>query len=221
MRVKVLLFARYRELVGTSELWLELPAGATLRSVEAALLERFPQLDLTGRAMARNQKLAFPEEPLAEGDEVALLPPVSGGEEEALGLTYEPLRAGFWTDWATLPSCGAVVSFLGTTRSPNRGQEVLRLDYEAYPTMAQRVLATIAQEMRQRWELGRIALWHRLGSVAPKEASVLVVVSAPHRTEAFAAARYGIDEIKKRLPVWKKEVKPDGSFWVEGTPLWS
>ncbi len=108
------------------------------------------------------------------------------------------------------------MSFLGTTRSPNRGEEVAFLEYEAYPEMAEKVMAQILEEMRQRWPLGRIALWHRLGRVDPGEASIAIVVSARHRKEAFAACQYAIDRVKQILPVWKKEYRRDGSFWVEG-----
>ena len=218
MRVKVLLFAQYREAVGREVVDLELPEGATVAQAVAALKARHPGLDPEAGMAAVNAAFAGADTPLKEGDELALLPPVSGGEGERLFLTREPLEPilGSLLAWAVRPAYGASVVFLGTTRSPNRGQEVDHLVYEAYPEMAPRVLAQIAGEMRERWELGRIAIGHRLGRVDPGEASIAIVVSSPHRPEAFAAARYAIDRVKQVLPVWKKEVLADGSHWVEG-----
>ena len=215
MRIEVRLFALYREQAGTDRLALELPEGARVREAQKALEERFPGLRLEGGMAAVHQALAGAETPLKEGDEVAFLPPVSGGQD-SYGLTQEPLDLEALVAWATAPEYGAVVSFLGTTRSPNRGEEVAFLEYEAYPEMAEKVMAEILAEMRARWPLGRIALWHRLGRVDPGEASIAIVVSARHRKEAFAACQYAIDRVKQVRPVWKKEHRKDGSFWVEG-----
>ena len=180
MRIEVRLFALYREQAGTDRLALELPEGARVREAQKALEERFPGLRLEGGMAAVNQALAGAETPLKEGDEVAFLPPVSGGQD-SYGLTQEPLDLEALVAWATAPEYGAVVSFLGTTRSPNRGEEVAFLEYEAYPEMAEKVMAEILAEMRARWPLGRIALWHRLGRVDPGEASIAIVASARHR----------------------------------------
>jgi molybdopterin synthase catalytic subunit len=222
MRIRVLLFALYREQAGQARLELDLPAGSNVAAAKALLEAQYP-LQLSGGLAAVNEQLAQPDQPLREGDELAFLPPVSGGNattapptEDSLGLTYEPLQVQPLVEWASDDPYGAVVSFLGTTRSPNKGQEVQYLEYEAYPGMAEQVLVQIAAEMRERWVLGRIALWHRLGRVLPKEGSILIVVSAPHRPEGFEACRYALERVKQILPVWKKEVRPDGSFWVEG-----
>ncbi|WP_022797522.1 molybdenum cofactor biosynthesis protein [Thermus islandicus] len=218
MRVEVRLFALYREQAGRDRMSLELPEGATVGTAKAALEALFPGLRLAGGLAAVNQDLADPDTPLREGDELAFLPPVSGGEAspDSFGLTRDPLDLEALVAWATAPEYGAVVSFLGTTRSPNRGEEVAFLEYEAYPEMALKAMARILEEMRHRWPLGRIALWHRLGRVDPGEASIAIVVSARHRKEAFAACQYAIDRVKQVLPVWKKEHRKDGSFWVEG-----
>jgi len=218
MRVRVRLFAGYREEVGRGELELTLPTGATVADAARALMERYPALDLNAGMAAVNAEFAQGDTPLTDGDELAFLPPVSGGERERLFLTDEPLEPllpGLLA-WAVRPEYGASVVFMGTTRSPNKGHEVDHLVYEAYPEMAERVLAKIAAEMRERYGLGRIAIVHRLGRVDPAEASILIVVSSPHRPEAFDAARYAIERVKVILPVWKKEVLKDGSFWVEG-----
>ncbi len=216
MRVEVRLFALYREKAGRDRLELLLPEGARVREAKEALEALFPGLSLEGGMAAVNEELVVGETPLKEGDTLAFLPPVSGGSEESFGLTQDPLDLGSLVAWATAPEYGAVVSFLGTTRSPNRGEEVAFLEYEAYPEMALKVMRQILEEMRARWPLGRIALWHRLGRVGPGEASIAIVVSARHRKEAFAACAYAIDRVKEILPVWKKEYRPDGSFWVEG-----
>ncbi|RIH88620.1 Molybdopterin synthase catalytic subunit [Meiothermus luteus] len=216
MRVSVLLFGAYREQVGQGRLELTLPPGATVGEVKALLEGQYP-LRLSGGLAAINEALAQPGDALKEGDELAFLPPVSGGAaEDSLGLTHEALSVERWVDWASEGPYGAVVSFLGTVRSPNRGLPVTHLEYEAYPSMAEKVLRQIVDEMRARWVLGRVAIWHRLGRVNPGEASILIVVSAPHRPEAFEACRYAIERVKQILPVWKKEYLPDGAYWVEG-----
>ena len=218
MRIRVRLFAAYRETAGEGELELELPEGATVGDAARALEARFPGLALGEGMAAVNAEFAGRDAPLKDGDELAFLPPVSGGEEERLFLTESPLEPLLpeLLAWAVRPEYGASVVFLGTTRSPNRGRAVDHLVYEAYPEMAERVLAQIAGEMRARWGLGRIAMVHRLGRVDPAEASILIVVSSPHRPEAFEAGRYAIERVKQVLPVWKKEVLEDGAFWVEG-----
>ncbi|GIW33722.1 molybdenum cofactor biosynthesis protein MoaE [Meiothermus sp.] len=227
MRIQVLLFALFREQAGQARLLLDLPDGSTVADAKA-LLEQQYSLQLSGGLAALNEQLAQPGDLLQDGDELAFLPPVSGGsispkldaqkqvENDRFGLTHEVLQVQPWVDWASDDPYGAVISFLGTTRSPNKGQAVTYLEYEAYPGMAEKVMQQIIAEMRERWVLGRVALWHRLGRVMPSEGSILIVVSAPHRPEAFEACRYAIERVKQVLPVWKKEFLPDGSHWVEG-----
>ncbi|WP_337871589.1 molybdenum cofactor biosynthesis protein MoaE [Meiothermus sp.] len=226
MRIQVLLFALFREQAGQARLELDLPAGATVADAKALLEQQYP-LQLSGGLAAINEQLAQASDVLKEGDELAFLPPVSGGSSvlsptreaegnDRFGLTYEVLQVQPWVDWASDDPYGAVISFLGTTRSPNKGMQVTHLEYEAYPAMAERVIQQIITEMRERWVLGRVALWHRLGRVNPGEGSILIVVSSPHRPEAFEACRYAIERVKQILPVWKKEFLPDGSHWVEG-----
>jgi len=227
MQVDVRLFAHYREVAGTGHLRLELPEGSTVADARRALEAAHPGLDLAGGMAAVNEELVPPDAPLRDGDEVAFLPPVSGGGEEDEKNEEETVRTalteralepllGELVSWATAPAYGAIVTFVGTTRSPNKGREVRYLTYEAYPEMAGKVLARIAREMHARWPLGRVALVHRLGRVDPAEASIVIVVSAPHRPEAFEAARYAIERVKLILPVWKKEHLEDGEVWVEG-----
>jgi len=228
MRVQVLLFALFREQAGQARLQLELPEGSTVADAKALLEAQYP-LQLTGGLAAINERLAQPSDLLKDGDELAFLPPVSGGApapediaesgavgNDSFGLTYQTLDVQPWVDWASDDPYGAVISFLGTTRSPNKGLAVTHLEYEAYASMAEKVMQQIIAEMRARWALGRVALWHRLGRVLPGEGSILIVVSAPHRPEAFESCRYAIERVKQILPVWKKEFLPDGSHWVEG-----
>ncbi|WP_457638221.1 molybdenum cofactor biosynthesis protein [Oceanithermus sp.] len=219
MKVKVRLFAHYRELAGLATTSLELPENASVADARRVLEEAFPKLDLAGGMAAVNEELARADTRLHDGDELAFLPPVSGGgTDELLELTEEPLedRLAELVHWATDPAYGAVVVFAGTTRSPNKGREVRYLEYEAYSPMAVKVLGRIATELRQRWELGRIAIVHRLGRVHPAETSLLIVVSSAHRPEAFAASRQALERIKKTLPVWKKEFLNGGEVWVAG-----
>lgn len=146
---------------------------------------------------------------------MAFLPPVSGGQD-SYGLTQEPLDLGGPRGLGHGPGVRGGGELPRHHPQPQPGEEVAFLEYEAYPEMAEKVMAEILAEMRARWPLGRIALWHRLGRVDPGEASIAIVVSARHRKEAFAACQYAIDRVKQILPVWKKEHRKDGSFWVEG-----
>ncbi len=222
MRVEVRLFAHYREAAGTSRLELDLPEGSTVADAKAAVETALPGLDLSGGMAALDEELVKPDAPLREGAELAFLPPVSGGGgDDRTALTREPLEPliGELVAWATAPPYGAVVSFVGTTRSPNKGREVRYLVYEAYESMAAATLARIADELRARWPLGRVAIVHRLGRVNPAEASIAIVVSSPHRPEAFEAARYALERVKLILPVWKKEHLENGEAWVEGDAI--
>lgn len=154
---------------------------------------------------------------VTEHDEVAVLPPVSGGADDLdrIELSEHPILVGELHDWAVLPGCGGVVVFTGTVRDNSDGREdVTELEYEAYEPYAQQRMRLIADEARRQWPvLGRIAVVHRVGVLAVTDIAVVVVVSAPHRGEAFEAGRYLIDELKMRVPIWKRETWPGGSEW--------
>jgi molybdopterin synthase catalytic subunit len=246
MRVRARLFAVQRELAGTREVALELPEGATIADAWTSLVERFPVL-APGREFlrfARNGDYADAATPLTDGDEVAFIPPVSGGAGDGddvpsdrrriLELREAPFEPTILDDLETrlaIPADGAVVTFVGRTRrspgTPAPGQEaeaarhagrsVDALDYEAHETMALRILATIADEILERFGVERIAIIHRLGDVPLGEASIVVAAAAPHRDAAFSAARYAIDETKARAPIWKAERFADGHVWI-GAP---
>ena len=206
MQVRVRLFAGLRERAGADELELELPDGA----VVADALERVRALtDGVPVVMAVNREYADPESPLHGGDEVALIPPVSGGAVGTLhvGIVSESLSLDRLIELVTDPRAGAVVTFLGVTR------EVPALEYEAYAEMAEPHIADIVRGAIERHGLCAAAAEHRVGTVPLSEASVAIAVSAPHRDAAFAGAREIIDELKARAPIWKKE---EGE-WVRGT----
>jgi molybdopterin synthase catalytic subunit len=206
MRVKVRLFAGLRERAGVAERELE---GVTrVSDVWAALgLGDEPE----GLLYAVNRRYAERERELADGDEVALIPPVSGG---AFRVTEEPLSLEAVVDEVTDESAGAVATFLGTVRRESRGRTVLYLEYEAYAEMAEDVMAQLAAELEQRYDLWAIAIHHRVGRVEIGETSVAVAVSAPHRQHALAACKDAIDTLKETVPLWKKEVYEDGEEWL-------
>lgn len=226
MQVKVLFFGQLKELVGTGEEQVELPAGAAVADLLARYRLRVPHwADMQpSLAVAVNQEYAEPDAPLRADDEVAFLPPVSGGAPEAgtpdrIELTRQPIPTAEIAAALKAPADGAVVVFEGIVRNHAAGRETLHLDYEAYEPMAVAALRELAAELRARFALDGLALVHRLGRLEIGETSVLVVVTAAHRAAAFDACRAAIEQIKRAVPIWKKETSADGSAWVEGTPL--
>jgi MoaE-MoaD fusion protein len=213
------LFARLREQAGTDCELVELD-GATVADVYRALRTRHPDLepDLQLIRPARNQSFADWEELVADGDEVAFIPPVSGGAgaEMLLELTAEPLDARRLEAAVADPGAGAICTFTGVVRDNSRGESVTHLEYEAYAGMAERQMQVIVDEIAERWPDARVAMAHRTGSLAIGEASVIVSVSCPHRAEAIAACKWGIDRLKESVPIWKKEFARSGAVWIEG-----
>jgi molybdopterin synthase catalytic subunit/molybdopterin converting factor small subunit len=208
VRVSVRLFAGLRERAGEAERTVELREGARLADVWPALdLGREPE----GLLYAVNKGYADPDRPLADGDEVALIPPVSGG---SFRLTEDPIELGAVVAEVADERAGAIATFTGTTRRESRGRRVLHLDYEAYAGMAEDVMAEIAAELESRYALCAVAITHRIGRVGIGEASVAIAVSAPHRQDALAACRDAIDALKERVPLWKKEVYEGGEAWI-------
>jgi MoaE-MoaD fusion protein len=205
VQVRVCLFAALRERAGAGQVELELPEGALVRD---ALAEIQPLIDGVPVVMAVNHEYAEADAELHSGDEVALIPPVSGGAVSSphVRITTEPLALDPLLELVKDQRAGAVVTFLGVTR------EVPELEYESYVAMAERQTAEIVQRAIDRHGLCAAAAEHRLGIVPLSEASVAIAVSAPHREDAFAGAREIIDEIKARVPIWKKE---EGE-WVPG-----
>jgi molybdopterin synthase catalytic subunit len=218
MRVSVRLFAILRERAGADELEIDLPEGATVAQAMDALREQ-PGLDEPLErirvAMAVNREYADPETTLAPGDELALVPPVSGGADAEVHarVTDKPLALEDIAARVGRDAAGAIVTFMGVTR------EVERLDYEAYAEMATEKIEAILRECVAEHGLEAAAAEHRTGPVPLGEPSVIVAVSAGHRGEAFAGARDAIDRIKADAPIWKAEVEGGESKWVEGTPV--
>jgi molybdopterin synthase catalytic subunit len=201
----VRLFAGLRERAGWSQREID---AATVADVWSALeLGDEP----AGLLYAVNKEYATPERELADGDEVALIPPVSGG---AFLLSDEALSLDRVVDEVRDEQAGAIATFTGTTRIVSRGRTVTHLDYEAYEGMAERVMAEIAEGLQSRYELSAVAIHHRVGRVGIGETSVVIAVSAPHRQDALAACKDAIDELKERVPLWKKEVYSDGEEWI-------
>lgn len=234
MRVNVLFFGLLRDLTGLSSDIAELPAGATLATVFDHYAARFPALRGLDSSilLARNHDFAPRSEPASDGDEIAFLPPVSGGasaprsafthylEDGPAGsffaLTRAPIDVSALSRLILAPSDGALVAFEGVVRDNSGGRPTLLLDYECYEPMAVRTMAALGSDIAARHKIGRIAMVHRLGRMNIGETSVAVLVSAPHRGPAFAAALEGIDRLKKTVPVWKKEHFADGEVWVDG-----
>ncbi|HEX7127177.1 MAG TPA: molybdenum cofactor biosynthesis protein MoaE [Thermodesulfobacteriota bacterium] len=220
MRVRVRLFAALVEAAGTDVLDLDLPPGATVRTALEAAGERVPAVRRYAGALltAVNMEYVAPAHGLADGDEVALIPPVSGGAPGRFEVVDGPIDVGGLVAAVSHPSCGAVAVFLGTVRDHAEGRPVSGIEYHAYREMAARKLAEIGGEIRARWGLDRVAIVHRVGRLAIGDVSVAIVVASPHRAEAFEAARHAIERIKVIVPIWKKEAWADGgTHWV-GTP---
>jgi len=213
MRIKVRLFAAYREAVGRGEMSLEVEGALSPLDLWRRLGEEHPVLLEFGPSLlvAVNGEYAPLDRPLREGDEVAFIPPVSGG---SFRVTDEEIRLQELIDEVRDEEAGAMVTFLGTVRRHSRGREVQHLEYEAYPEMAERKLEEIGQEMQERWGV-RVAIVQRVGHLEVGEASVAIAVAAPHRREAFEAARYAIDRLKEIVPIWKKEFYEGGEEWIE------
>ena len=205
MSVRVRLFAGLRERAGWSE-----------REVEATTVgEVWAQLELgaepPGLLYAVNQEYADRSYPLSDGDEVAVIPPVSGG---AFRLVAGPLDAAAVISEVEDERAGAIATFQGTVRRHSRGRTVIALEYEAYAGMAEKVMAEIADGVNGRYELCDVAIAHRIGRCDVGEVSVIIAVSAPHRQDALAACRDVIDELKERVPLWKKELYDSGEQWI-------
>jgi molybdopterin synthase catalytic subunit len=206
--VVVRLFAGLRERAGTDRRELDLDDGASIEDV-------WPALDLgdepAGLLYAVNRTYADRGQRLGEGDEVALIPPVSGG---AFRLTHGPVNLTSVVVEVVDEQAGAIATFLGTVRAHSRGRDEIALEYEAYEEMAEDVMAGIADELLARYDLCKVAISHRLGRVEVGETSVAIAVSAPHRQDALAACADAIEALKSQVPLWKKELYVGGEEWI-------
>jgi MoaE-MoaD fusion protein len=219
--VRARLFARLREQAGTDTENVELPSGSTVADVYDAVRKLHPQLEASRSVVraALNQEFADWNASVADGDEVAFIPPVSGGAHGAgvlFELTARPLDARRLEMAVAHKGAGAICTFTGVVRDSSRGRSVTHLEYEAYGEMATAQMRRIADEIAERWPEARVAMAHRTGLLEIGEPSVVVSVSSPHRAEAIAACKWGIDRLKESVPIWKKEHAADGTYWIEG-----
>ena len=222
--VRVRLFARLRELAGFESESVELPPESTVADVYQAVRRAHPAFEVDRESVraALNQEFADWDQVVSDGDEVAFIPPVSGGAHVVgvlFEVTTEPLDArGLQPPLVLLPipGAGAICTFTGIVRDNSRGRSVTHLEYEAFVEMATEQMRRIADEIAEKWPEARVAMAHRTGRLEIGEPSVIVSTSAPHRAEAIGACKWGIDRLKESVPIWKKEHAADGTFWIEG-----
>jgi molybdopterin converting factor subunit 1 len=226
MRVRVLFFGRLKDIVGKSEEEAELSEGARVEDLFAHYGRSFPELAQFRSSVVAsvNQEFAQWRATLASGDEVAFLPPVSGGavpagakvEGNLLALVRIPIETPEIVAQLKAPNDGAVVVFEGIVRNHSGNRSTLYLEYEAYEAMALAKMHEIGDQMREKFPIRRFAMIHRLGRLEIGETSVLIAVCSAHRAAAFEACRFGIDTLKRTVPIWKKEFFRDGAVWAEG-----
>ena len=226
MRVRVLFFGRLKDIVGRAEEQAELSDGARVEDLFERYGRSFPELGKFRASVVAsvNQEFAEWRAPLAAGDEVAFLPPVSGGapaagaalEDNLCSLVRKPIETSEIVSGMKAPTDGAVIVFEGVVRNHSKGRSTLYLEYEAYESMAIAKMREIGAEMTAKFAIRRYAMVHRLGHLEIGETSVLIAVCSAHRAAAFDACRYGIDTLKRTVPIWKKEFFRDGAVWAEG-----
>jgi molybdopterin synthase catalytic subunit len=223
IRVRVLFFGAARDSVGKTEVEFSLKPQTKSSDALAQILQAFPDLRRFGRSLlfAVNQEYAASEREISDGDELAVFPPVSGGsaakeENDFFELTTDPLDVGTIARRVVLPECGATVTLDGYAREWTHGRRTLFLIYETYEMMALNEMRRLGREAHRRFEIAHIGIVHRTGKLEIGETSVVIAVSAPHRRAAFEACEWVIRELKRTVPIWKKEVFEDGEFWVEG-----
>jgi molybdopterin converting factor subunit 1 len=224
--VRLLLFGAARDEAGTDSAELDLAGSATAASARAAIFDRFPQLQARfGRSLllAVNHEYATPDRAVNHGDELAVFPPVSGGGETDMPgaadffvLTYEPIDVGAIARRVVRNECGATVTLDGYVREWTKGRRSLYLEYEGYPPMALKEMERLGRQAHEQFEISHLGIVHRLGRLEIGETSVVISAGAPHRRAAFAACEWAIKELKRTVPIWKKEFYEDGSMWVEG-----
>ena len=221
LRVRVLFFGAARDAVGQPEVELELDRDGNSATALAQLIDKYPNLGRFGRSLlvAVNQEYARGETPLKNGDELAVFPPVSGGSVQSndlFELTTDAIDVGEVARRMVLPECGATVTLDGYAREWTKGRRTLHLVYEAYEAMALQELQRLGREAHERFEIAYIDIVHRTGRLEIGETSVVISVGAPHRRAAFEACEWAIRELKRTVPIWKKEVFEDGEVWVQG-----
>lgn len=214
--IRVLFFGAARDAVDATQIDLSLDAPATVSSAFRNLAGRFTQLERFGRSLlfAVNQEYATADTVLKDNDELAVFPPVSGGAHDFFELTTEPIDVGAVARRVVLPECGATVTLDGYAREWTKGKRTLYLVYEAYDDMAMSEMQRLGAEAHKQFEIAHIGIVHRTGRIDIGETSVVIAVSAPHRRAAFQACEWAIKELKRTVPIWKKEIYETGEAWV-------
>jgi molybdopterin synthase catalytic subunit len=232
IRVSVLFFGAARDATGTDEAQLVLDPPHDSQNALEQVLTTYPALRRFGNSLlfAVNQEYARPDREISDGDELAVFPPVSGGSEKVaetsvrdssrdfFELTTHPIDVGMVARRVVRPECGATVTLDGYAREWTRGRRTLHLVYEAYPPMAISEMERLGQQAHEKFDIAHIGIVHRTGRVDIGETSVVIAVSAPHRRAAFEACEWAIRELKRTVPIWKKEFFEDGEVWVESEP---
>ncbi|MBX7219811.1 MAG: molybdenum cofactor biosynthesis protein MoaE [Blastocatellia bacterium] len=219
-------FGHCRSLVGAGEATVMAPQPATASDLLTAACQQFPSLaTLSGKLLiAVNEAYALPHQTIEPQDEIAIFPPVSGGQNENelvepdffVRITHEEINTRALVEGLQRGEDGAVVTFEGVVRNNTKGRKTLYLEYEAYVPMALKTMRQVAEEAKAAWEIDRLAIVHRLGRIEIGGASVVIVVTSPHRKAAFDACRFAIDRLKQIVPIWKREFFEDGDVWVDG-----
>jgi len=218
MKIRVRLFASVKDIIGRREVVLELPEGTTASELLHRLAVDHPRLHalMPSLLLAVNREYVESTRVLRDGDEVAFIPPVSGGSD-LYEVTESPLSLDALIVAVRQNTSGAVATFLGIVREFARGRQVSYLEYDAYPEMATATMRQIGEQIRQRWPVDRIAMIHRIGRLTIGEASIAIAIASPHRREALEACAFGIERVKEIVPIWKKEVWTDGAEWIGST----
>ena len=228
--VRVLFFGAARDVTGHEDIVVALNAPANTESARTQILSRYPDLQRFGNSLLLvvNQEYAQPEREIHDGDELALFPPVSGGSEvpqtsvcdsqshDFFELTTDPIDVGAISRRVVLPECGATVTLDGYAREWTKGRRTLYLVYQAYEPMALSEMKRLGDQAHKQFDIAHIGIVHRIGRLEIGETSVVIAVGAPHRRAAFEACEWAIRELKRTVPIWKKEFFEDGEVWVEG-----
>jgi len=216
MNITIKFFAGVAEAAGKKEHVLTIDKSPTVQEVVDLLIKEIPQAkDILKRSMVSiNHDYAKLEQVITENDEIAIIPPVSGGEEQLFEVTSEELSADKLIAKVSNPMAGSILTFVGTVREFTYGKRTTYLEYEAYPEMAIKKMEEIAKEIEEKWPNSKVAISHRVGKLAIEEISVIIAVATPHRDAGFEAGRHAIERLKQIVPVWKKEIWEDGEEWV-------
>jgi len=219
MNIRVLFFGAARDAVEANQLEIVVEEPATVASAFQSLKDRFEKLERFGRSLlfAVNQEYATPDTQLQENDELAVFPPVSGGSQDFFELTTEAINVGEVARRVVLPECGATVTLDGYAREWTKGKRTLYLVYEAYDSMALTEMQRLGAEAHKQFDIAHLGIVHRTGRIEIGETSVVIAASAPHRRAAFQACEWAIKELKRTVPIWKKEIFEGGEEWVEGS----